>query len=98
MTAANFPAPPVRSFAELAPLTPELVVVFGALALLMLYLLLDDRRRVVTHALAIVTLLVAAALLWFDVGGQGTTLAGKFVRDDGADVLKLVILLVSAAS
>src|SRR5690606_27594423 len=89
---------PVRSFAELAPLTPELVVVFGAFALLMLDLFLDDRRRVVTHALAIVTLLVAAALLWFDVGGQGTSLAGKFVRDDGADVLKLVILLVSAAS
>ena len=98
MTAAMFPAPPVRSFAELAPLAPELAVVFGAFALLMLDLFLDERRRVVTHALAIATLLVAAAMLWFDVGGQGTTLAGKFVRDDGADVLKLVILLISAAS
>ncbi len=98
MTAAMFPAPPVRTFAELAPLGPELVVVFGAFALLMLDLFLDDRRRVVTHALAIVTLLVAAAMLWFDVGGQGNALAGKFVRDEGADVLKLVLLLVSAAS
>src|SRR5690606_23639203 len=98
MTAAMFPAPPVRTFAELAPLAPELVVVFGAFALLMLDLFLDDRRRVVTHALAIATLLVAAAMIWFDVGGQGSALTGKVVRDDGADVLKLVLLLVSAAS
>ena len=95
MTTAMTP-PPVRSFAELAPLAPELLVVFGAFALLMLDLFLDDRRRVVTHALAIVTLVAAAALVWFDVGGQGTTLSGMFVRDEGADVMKLVLLVVSA--
>ena len=88
--------PPVRSFAELAPLAPELLVVFGAFALLMLDLFLDDRRRVVTHALAIATLAAAAAMVWFDVGGQGTTLSGMFVRDEGADVMKLVLLVVSA--
>src|SRR5690606_30139325 len=49
-----------------------------------------------THALAIAALLVSSAMLWFDVGGQGTALAGMFVRDEGADVLKLVLLLVSA--
>ncbi len=95
MTTAMTP-PPVRSFAELAPMAPELVVVFGAFALLMLDLFLDDRRRVATHALAIVTLVVAAAMVWFDVGGQGTTLSGMFVRDEGADVMKLVLLVVSA--
>ncbi|MGJ4728856.1 NADH-quinone oxidoreductase subunit NuoN [Luteimonas sp. SDU101] len=88
--------PPVRSFAELAPMAPELVVVFGAFALLMLNLFLDDRRRVVTHALAIATLLTAAAMVWFDFGGQGSVLSGMFVRDEGADVMKLVLLLVSA--
>jgi len=88
--------PPVRSFAELAPLAPELVVVFGAFALLMLDLFLDERRRVLTHALAIMTLLVAAALVWFDVGGQGTALSGMFVRDEGADLMKFALLLVSA--
>ncbi|MGJ4804322.1 NADH-quinone oxidoreductase subunit NuoN [Luteimonas sp. SDU82] len=88
--------PPVRSFAELAPMAPELVVVFGAFALLMLDLFLDDRRRVVTHALAIATLLTAAAMVWFDFGGQGSVLSGMFVRDEGADVMKLVLLLVSA--
>ncbi len=95
MTTAMTP-PPVRSFAELAPMAPELVVVFGAFALLMLDLFLDDRRRVLTHALAIATLLTAAAMVWFDVGGQGSTLSGMFVRDEGADLMKLVLLLVSA--
>ncbi|MCA0393238.1 MAG: NADH-quinone oxidoreductase subunit NuoN [Proteobacteria bacterium] len=90
--------PPVRSFAELAPLAPELVVIAGAFALLMLDLFLDDRRRVLTHALAIATLLVAAAMVWFGVGGHGSTLSDMFVRDSGADVLKLVLLLVSAAA
>src|SRR5688572_13392168 len=92
---------PVRSFAEIAPLAPELVVVFGAFALLMLDLFLDDRRRVVTHALAIATLLVAAAMLWFDVGGQDArsySLAGQLVRDAGADALQLVIVVISGAS
>ena len=96
MTAAL--SPPVRTFAELAPLAPELVVVAGAFALLMLDLFLDDRRRIVTHALAIVTLLVAAALIGFGIGGHGSTLSNMFVRDTGADVLKLALLLVSAGA
>ena len=96
MTAAM--TPPVRTFAELAPLAPELVVVAGAFALLMLDLFLDDRRRVVTHALAIATLLVAAALIAFGVGGHGIALSDMFVRDTGADVLKLALLLVSAVA
>ncbi len=97
MTAAMM-TPPVRTFAELAPLAPELVVVAGAFALLMLDLFLDDRRRVVTHAFAIATLLVAAALVAFGVGGHGIALSDMFVRDTGADVLKLALLLVSAAA
>src|SRR5690606_30038340 len=95
MTTAMTP-PPVRSFAELAPMAPELLVVFGAFALLMLDLFLDERRRVVTHALAIATLLAAAAMVWFEVGGHGSVLAGMFVRDEAADIMKLVLLLVSA--
>lgn len=79
-------------------MAPELVVVFGAFALLMLDLFLDERRRVVTHALAIATLLAAAALVWLQVGGQGVALSGMFVRDEGADLMKLALLLVSALS
>ena len=90
--------PPVRTFAEVAPLLPELVVVLGAFALLMLDLFLDERRRIVTHALAIAVLLAAAALIVLGVGGHGTVLTGMFIRDAGADVLKVATLLVGAAS
>ena len=88
--------PPVRSLAEIAPLLPELVVILGAFGLLMLDLFIAERRRVLTQALAIATLLVAAALIGFGVGGHGSVLAGMFIRDTGADVLKFVILVVSA--
>jgi len=88
--------PPVRTLAELGPIVPELVVVLGAFALLMLDLFIDPRRRVITHVLAVATLLAAAALIAFGVGGQGSTLADMFVRDTGADVLKVVGLVVAA--
>lgn len=90
--------PAVRTLADIAPLAPELVVVLGAFALLMLDLFLDERRRVVTHALAVATLLIAAALVAFGVGGQGAALGDMFIRDTAADVLKFTLLLVGALS
>src|SRR5690606_41868122 len=89
--------PPVRTFAEFAPLLPELAVVLGAFGLLMLDLFLDERRRVVTHALSIAMLLVAAAFILFGIGGPSVVMEGLFYRDTASDVLKLVMLLVSAA-
>ena len=47
--------------ADLLPLLPELVLVGGAFALLMLDLFLDERQRIVTHVLSIGVLLVVAA-------------------------------------
>jgi NADH-quinone oxidoreductase subunit N len=90
--------PQVRTLADVMPLAPELTLVLGAFALLMLDLFLDERRRVVTQACAIGLLLVSAGLVFCGVGGQGTVMDAMFVRDTMADVLKLVILLVSALS
>ncbi|WP_242106977.1 NADH-quinone oxidoreductase subunit NuoN [Luteimonas aquatica] len=95
--------PQIRTLADVAPLAPELTVILGAFALLMLDLFLDDRRRIVTQTLAIGVLLAAAALVFTGTGAQGTegpisVLNGMFVRDTAADVLKLTILLVSAAA
>ena len=90
--------PPIRTLADIAPLAPEFVVVLGAFALLMLDLFIGERRRVVTHVLAVLVLLVAAAMAFAGVGGQGTVLGGMFVRDPVADVLKSVLVLLSAAS
>jgi NADH-quinone oxidoreductase subunit N len=90
--------PPVRTLADIAPLAPEIVVVIGAFALLMLDLFMGERRRVVTHGVAVAVVLAAAAMIALGVGGHGMVLAGMFVRDTAADVLKLVILLLTAVS
>ncbi|MGY0798388.1 NADH-quinone oxidoreductase subunit NuoN [Lysobacter sp. A286] len=88
----------VRSAAELMPLLPELVLVGGAFALLMLDLFLSDRRRVMVHVLAMVLLLVTAGLIACGVGGHATVFSGMFVRDTMADVLKVGIAIATALS
>ncbi len=84
--------------ADLLPLLPELVLVGGAFALLMLDLFLEDSRRIVTHVLAIGLLLVAAWLAGAGVGGHGTVLGGMFVRDDMSDILKTGASVLTALS
>src|SRR5690554_7303046 len=90
--------PPVRTLADIAPLAPELVVVIGAFALLMLDLFIGERRRVVTHGLAVAVLLGAALMIAMGVGGHGMVLADMVVRDTLSDVLQVGILLLSAVS
>jgi NADH-quinone oxidoreductase subunit N len=82
--------------ADLLPLLPELVVVGGAFALLMLDLFLSESQRVLTHVLAIALLLLTAWLAAAGVGGQGTVLGGMFVRDDMSDVLKAGACVLTA--
>lgn len=89
---------PVRTIADLMPLLPELVVVVGAFALLMLDLFIQERNRIVSHVFSIVVVAIATAMIAFDVGGQGTVLSGMFVRDTVADVLKLGIGVVGILS
>lgn len=89
---------PVRSAADLLPLLPELVVILGAFALLMLDLFVDERRRVVSHLFAIAVLAVATFMVATGVGGHGTVLNGMFVRDTAADVMKVTIGVVGILS
>ena len=91
-------AVPVRSAADLLPLLPELVLVGGAFALLMLDLFLSQRHKVVTHLLATALLALVGLLLVAGVGGQGEVFNGMFVRDTAADVLKIALCLVSVLS
>ena len=84
--------------ADLLPLLPELVLLGGAFALLMLDLFLDHKRRFVTQVLALAVLVGVLAMIACGVGGQGTVFNGMFVRDVMADVSKVVILATSAVS
>ena len=81
---------------DLMPLLPELVLIGGAFALLMLDLFLDAHRRVITHVLSLALLGAVIAMIATGVGGHGTVFSGMFVRDVMADVTKVVIVLVSA--
>lgn len=90
--------PTLTATADLMPLLPELVLIAGAFALLMLDLFLEDSRRVVTHVLALAVLGIVIALIATGTGGHGTVFSGMFVRDVMADVSKVLIVLVSALS
>ena len=82
--------------AELWPLLPELVMVIGAFALLVVDLLASSRRNGIVHNLGLILLLVTMGLCVAGSGGHGTVLNGMFVRDTLADLLKGGILLTTA--
>lgn len=83
---------------DLLPLLPEVTLIAGAFALLMLDLFLSERQRVITHTLALLTMAVSFLMILTDVGGSGTVFNGMFVRDVMANVTKLAILLTSGLS
>jgi NADH-quinone oxidoreductase subunit N len=84
--------------ADLPPLLPELVVIGGAFALLILDLFISNRHKVWTHFISVAALAVAFGLLLGGVGGQGEVFHGMFIRDNAADIMKTVVVLVSGLS
>lgn len=84
--------------ADLLPLLPELAVIGGAFALLMLDLFISNRNKVWTHFISVAILAIVLMLLMGGVGGQGEVFQGMFIRDTAADVMKTVIVLVSGLS
>ena len=83
------------SASELLPLLPELVLIDGAFALLIIDLFIGERHKVWTHFLSVLALVVVLAMLATGSGGQGVVLNGMFVRDNAADLMKLAIVLMS---
>ncbi|MBP7466679.1 MAG: NADH-quinone oxidoreductase subunit NuoN [Pseudoxanthomonas sp.] len=83
------------SATELLPLLPELVLIDGAFALLIIDLFIGERHKVWTHFLSVLALVVVLAMLATGSGGQGVVLNGMFVRDNAADLMKLAIVLMS---
>ena len=86
------------SIADLMPLLPEVVLVAGAFALLILDLFVPPARRIVTHALALLLLAAVLGMLLAGCGGHGTVFNGAFVRDTFADVAKVAVLALSGLS
>ncbi|WP_329922906.1 NADH-quinone oxidoreductase subunit NuoN [Stenotrophomonas geniculata] len=81
--------------ADLPPLAPELVLIGGAFALMILDLFVSNRNKIVTHLFSLAALAVVLFMLATGVGGQGEVFHGMFVRDTAADVMKTGIVLLS---
>ncbi|MGE8227425.1 MAG: NADH-quinone oxidoreductase subunit NuoN [Stenotrophomonas sp.] len=92
------PTPLPLTTTDLLPLLPELVVIGGAFALLILDLFISNRHKVWTHFISVAILAVAFIMLLNCVGGQGDVFHGMFIRDNAADVMKTVVVLVSGLS
>lgn len=92
------PTPLPLTTTDLLPLLPELVVIGGAFALLILDLFISTRHKVWTHFISVAILAVAFIMLLNGVGGQGEVFHGMFIRDNAADVMKTVVVLVSGLS
>jgi len=88
------------NLADFIPLTPEIFLLSATCALLLLDLFISDARRGLTHFLGLLILLATAALTLRDgiATEQVTAFGGMFIRDGVADVLKVFILIVTAAA
>ena len=92
------PTPLPLTMTDLLPLLPELAVIGGAFALLILDLFISTKHKVWTHFISVAILAVAFIMLLNGVGGQGEVFHGMFIRDNAADVMKTVVVLVSGLS
>src|SRR5882672_7371472 len=83
---------------DLMPALPEIVLVIGAMALLMLGAFRGEHTAVTVSWLAIVLLVVAGAITLWLPGGTLVTFGGSFLVDPFARFLKLLALTGSAAA
>src|SRR5207237_3259436 len=83
---------------QLLPVLPELVLAFGAMALLMLGAYRGEGTTRLVTTLAVCLLVVTGALELMLPAGKLTTFGGSFIVDDFARVLKVLTLIGSAAT
>jgi NADH-quinone oxidoreductase subunit N len=82
----------------LLPVLPELLLVSGAMALLMVGAFRGERAAPGIQAAAVALLLVVAAVVLWLPGGTLTTFGGSIVVDDFARFWKILSLIGSAAA
>jgi NADH-quinone oxidoreductase subunit N len=86
------------SLPALGPIFPELLVIAGALALLLLGAIRGERVAGMVDIAAILILLVAAGLTVLQPGERVEIFGGSFVVDDFSRFLKVLALLGSSAA
>src|SRR5262249_54227149 len=83
---------------DLVPMLPEIVLVLGAMALLMLGAFRGDRMVQVVNSAAIALLVLAVLIIAWLPAGRLTTFGGSIVVDDFARFIKILTLIGSAAT
>jgi NADH-quinone oxidoreductase subunit N len=86
------------SLPALGPIFPELLVIAGALALLLLGAIRGERVAGIVDIAAILILLIAAGLTVLQPGERVEIFGGSFVVDDFSRFMKVLALLGSAAA
>jgi len=85
------------ALSEFAPLLPEIFVLTMACAILIIDLYLTDKNRYISYLLAVVTMGIASAITFSVIPTEReVVLAGTFVNDQMAGVLKIFVYLITA--
>ena len=86
------------TLSALQTILPELVLVVGAMALLMLGVFRGDQSTAAVSALAVLLLVLAGIMIAMQPEGRAVAFNGSFVSDGFARFLKIVALLGSATT
>ncbi|MBW8726256.1 MAG: NADH-quinone oxidoreductase subunit NuoN [Inquilinus limosus] len=84
------------SFPDLMPALPEIFLACAGMALLLIGVFLGEKSTRIVASLAVMSFIIAGALLVMGPGGRTVTFNGMFVADHFAVFMKILVLLGSA--
>ncbi|MGO1079121.1 NADH-quinone oxidoreductase subunit NuoN [Inquilinus sp. CA228] len=84
------------SFPDLMPALPEIFLACAGMALLLIGVFLGEKSTRIVASLAVMSFIIAGALLVMGPGGRTVTFNGMFVADGFAVFMKILVLLGSA--
>jgi NADH-quinone oxidoreductase subunit N len=86
----------VSSLPDLMPALPEIFLACAGMALLLIGVFLGEKSTRIVASLAVMSFIIAGALLVMGPGGRTVTFNGMFVADGFAVFMKILVLLGSA--
>ncbi|MGO4127327.1 NADH-quinone oxidoreductase subunit NuoN [Inquilinus sp. YAF38] len=84
------------SFPDLMPALPEIFLACAGMALLLIGVFLGEKSTRIVASLAVMSFIIAGALLVMGPGGRTVTFNGMFVADHFAVFMKILVLIGSA--
>jgi len=84
------------SLPDLMPALPEIFLACAGMALLLIGVFLGEKSTRIVASLAVMSFIIAAALLLMAPGGRAVTFSGMFVADGFGVFMKILVLIGSA--